>query len=277
MKELSSDFITSNLIGNLGNQMFQIAHGYSQALKHNRQFVVPTNDTGLDAFRGTIYKDLDFLIHNTHQLENVARIQGEFHFKPVKPVDGKITVFHGFYQSEKYFLENKNEVKNLFSPSNEFRTKCFSDYPALNAYNTVAINVRRGDYLTQSHNHPVVTLEYILKGLELIPNKDHIFVVSDDIPWCKENIKLDNTTFVHYTILDALWFLSYCRHFVMSNSTFSWWAAYLGEKEDSITVFPSTWFGPGVHQRGHYETDIFKENWKLVPTVFDNGWIKLKT
>jgi len=136
--------------------------------------------------------------------------------------------------------------------------------------------VRRGDYLTQPDNHPVVTREFIYKALEHIPNKEHVYVVSDDIPWCREHITLPNITFVSYTNWEALWLLTLCKHFVISNSTFSWWGAYLGEKSDSIIVAPETWFGPGVHSRGHYETDIYQQNWIKVPTYWDNGEIKLK-
>jgi hypothetical protein len=63
---------------------------------------------------------------------------------------------------------------------------------------------------------------------------------------------------------------------VAAPSTFSWWGAYLGEKPGSIIVAPETWFGPGVHSRGHYETDIYQENWIKIPTYWDNGEIKLK-
>jgi len=205
------------------------------------------------------------------------RVENGILYSPSFPADDKPTVFHGFCQSEKFFKENIVAIKKLFSPTQEFVQRCIANYSELASNNVTAINVRRGDYLTQPDNHPVVTREYIYKALECIPNKEYIYVISDDIPWCIENINLPNITFVSYTTWEALWLLTLCKHFVISNSTFSWWGAYLGEKPGSIVVAPDTWFGPGVHSRGHYETDIYQQNWIKVPTYWDNGEIKLKT
>jgi len=277
---MHNNFITSELRGRLGNLMFQIAHGYSQALTSNRKYLYPLIGSEVIHFKDTIFKDIEYFNGKIEDLQDQSPsfVESTFHFTPVKPVENKITVFCGFYQSEKYFLENKFIIKKIYSPSQEFINRCYRDYPELQANNATVINVRRGnDYLGQPENHPVVTTEYIYKALEHIPNKDQIYVVSDNLSWCRENIKIDDIKFVEYSGLDALWFLTLCKHFVISNSTFSWWGAYLGEKSDSIIVAPETWFGPGVHSRGHYETDIYQENWIKVPTYWDNGEIKLKT
>jgi len=264
------------MIGRIGNQMFQIAHAYSQALTHNRQFVAPKHDTSVNEYMTNIFRGINFVLDKTDNLENVVRVETPFSFSPCCPSADKPTVFHGFCQSEKFFKENGTQIKSLFSPTSEFIQRCIAKYPEIVSNNVTAINVRRGDYLTQPTNHPVVTKEYIHKALEHIPNKEYIYVISDDIPWCRENIKTTNTTFVDYKTWEALWLLALCKHFVISNSTFSWWGAYLGEKPGSIIVAPETWFGPGVHSRGHYETDIYQENWIKIPTYWDNGEIKLK-
>jgi len=276
MNCLTSDFITCRMIGRLGNQMFQIAHGYSQALTHRKQFVAPKFEVPVAPYIGNIFKSIDFLIDNTDNILNSENVYAPFHFSEVLPVKDKITIFHGYYQSEKYFLNNKNTIIDLFSPSQEFINKCFKAYPELASNNVTAINVRRGDYLTQPENHPVITKEFIYDALERIPNKEFIYVVSDDIPWCKDNIKTDKITFVEYKELDALWLLSLCKNFVISNSTFSWWGAYLSKLPGKVVVSPDTWFGPGVHGRGYYEYDIYADGWIKVPTYWDNGEIKLK-
>ena len=276
MKELTSDYITCSMIGRLGNQLFQIAHAYSQSLTHNRQFVAPKYDTSVSPYFNNIFRHIDFLIDNTRDLKDAERIQGSFLYSPLSPVKDKITVFHGFYQSEKFFRENSQKIKELFSPTSDFIEKCYLKYPELRSNNVTAINVRRGDYLTKPTEHPVVTKEYIQKALEYIPDPKIIFVVSDDTPWCMENIKGDNITYVDYVTWEALWLLSLCKNFVLSNSTFSWWGAFLGESSNSIVITPSVWFGPEVHRRGHYETDIYKENWLKIDTYFDNGEIKVK-
>lgn len=277
MKMLTPDFITCSMIGRLGNQMFQIAHAYSQALTYKKQFVAPKCETSVGPYMHNIFKDIDFLIDTTNNLPNSEHVHAPFHFSEVFPISGKVTVFHGYYQSEKYFIKNKEQIINIFSPNQEFIDKCTKTYPELLSNNVTAINVRRGDYLTQPENHPVITKEYIYKALESISNKEFIYIVSDDIPWCRENIKLNNATFVEYRELDALWLLSLCKNFVISNSTFSWWGAYLSKLPGKIVIAPSTWFGPGVHSRGYYEHDIYAEGWIQIPTFYENGEIKLKT
>jgi hypothetical protein len=275
---MSKNFITSTLAGRLGNLMFQIAHGYSQAIIHNMEYMYPLIGADVISLKDTIFSKVKYFDGRIEDLnrEDVVFVDSTFHYTPIEPVKNKITVFTGYFQSEKYFQNHKKEIKDLYSPPQNFIDKCLMDYPELKSGNVTVINVRRGeDYLGQPENHPVVTEEFIYRALDYIPNKEHIYVVSDNLPWCKEAIKLPNITFVDYSGLDALWLLSLCKNFVISNSTFSWWGAYLGEKEDSVVVAPDVWFGPGVHSRGHYEFDIYKDNWVKVPTRFDNGFIRL--
>lgn len=278
-KELPDNFITSELRGRLGNLMFQVAHGYSQALTHNRQYLYPLIGSEIVHFKDNIFRGINFFNGQIQDLKdkNPSFLESTFHFTPIAPTENKITVFCGYYQSGKYFQNQKKNIKALYSPTEEFKSRCFKDFPELQSDNVTVINVRRGDdYLGQPECHPVITIEFIYKALEHIPNIEHLYVVSDNLPWCKENIKLDGVRFVEYSGLDALWFLTLCKHFVISNSTFSWWGAYLGERPDSVIVAPETWFGPGVHSRGHYETDIYQDNWIKISTYWDNGEIKLK-
>jgi hypothetical protein len=255
--------------------MFQLAHAFAQARTHNRQFVAPGYETDTQSYEDNVYRHVDFALQNTRDLA-ATYIETTFSYTPSQPAVDKPTVFVGFCQSSKFFHPHEAAVKELFSATEEFKAKCVQEYPEVLDPDCVAINVRRGDYLTQPENHPVVTREYIHAAFKLIPNPGPVLVVSDDIPWCRENIQLPGqVTFVNYVTWEALWLLSMCRHFVISNSTFSWWGAYLGEKPGSVVVAPSTWFGPGVHSRGHFETDIYQPNWVQIPTHYENGQICL--
>jgi hypothetical protein len=272
-KNLTSDYVTCRLVGRIGNQMFQLAHAFAQARTHNRQFVAPAEETDTQPYVDTVYRHIDFALQHTQDIA-AAYVETAFSYTPAQPAEGKPTVFLGFCQSSKFFHPHEAAVKELFGPTPEFVAKCAQDYPEVLDPECVAINVRRGDYLTQSENHPVVTLDYIYSALTHIPARGPVLVVSDDIPWCRENIQLPGkVTFVNYVTWEALWLLALCKHFVISNSTFSWWGAYLGEKPGSIVVAPSTWFGPGVHSRGHFETDIYQPNWIQIPTHYKNGQI----
>jgi hypothetical protein len=275
----SKNFISSWLVARLGNLMFQIAHGYSQALTHNREYMYPLIGTEVVHLKDTIFRNVNYFDARIEDLnrDEIEFKESTFHYTPIEPFENKTTIFCGYFQSEKYFQNHTKEIRELFSPTQEFIDKCLIDYPELKTGNVTVVNVRRGqDYLEQPENHPVITEEFIYKALELIPNKEHIYVVSDNMPWCRETLKIENVKFVDYSGLDALWLLSLCKNFVISNSTFSWWGAFLGEKPDSVVVAPDVWFGPGVHSRGHYEHDIYKDNWIKLPTIYDNGFIRVK-
>ena len=136
------------------------------------------------------------------------------------------------------------------------------------------INVRRGDYLHSPNYHPVVTPEYLHKALDWIPNTTCYLIASDDIPWCKENIHLPNSVYLEgYNSYEQLWILSMCQNFVLSNSSFSWWAAYLSRHPNKIVVAPETWFGP---EYPHGWDSMYCNDWIIAPTYFDNGLIKPK-
>jgi hypothetical protein len=116
----------------------------------------------------------------------------------------------------------------------------------------------------------VVSPEYIHEAIKHIPNANRFFVVSDDLLWCKENIHLPNCTFVDYNEWKGLWVMSLCHHFIISNSTYSWWAAYLSRHENKIVVAPDTWFGPDCHDDPQ---DIYCEGWIKLPTRYHEGTI----
>jgi len=145
------------------------------------------------------------------------------------------------------------------------------EIPILFSNNVTAINVRKGDYLLYKNYHPTVSAEYINKALEEIPNRDHHLIISDDIPWCKENLNLPNCIYLEgYNTYEQLWILSLCKHFVISNSSFSWWGAYLSLNENKIVIAPETWFGPEGPQDW---SDTYCSDWTILPTYFNNGLI----
>ena len=133
------------------------------------------------------------------------------------------------------------------------------------------INVRRGDYLHYPTYHPVVSPEYIHKALTLVPSNQYI-VASDDISWCKEHLNIPNAIYLEgWKVHEQLWIMAMCHHFIISNSSFSWWAAYLSRHSGKIVIAPETWFGP--EGPATWE-DMYCKDWKVLPTYFDNGLIK---
>ena len=272
---LQHNYITSRLQGRTGNMMFQIANGFVKSLEYNRQFVVPSAESSSKHLEKDLFRKLDFTITNSPSQNDSKHIWGPFIYSNVEaPADDRPTVYAGWYQSEKFFGNHSENVRDLFSPTLNFVNKAINDFPFLNNSVVGAINVRRGDYLTQPTRHPVVTLNYINKALEQLPRCDKILVLSDDIKWCKENIKTDNLVFVeNYWDCEGIWLLSLCDHFIISNSTFSWWGAWLSKSDNKVVISPSTWFGPDVIDD---PKDIWCDSWIKIPTYWKDGFIELK-
>jgi hypothetical protein len=270
---LSNNFITSRLQGRTGNLMFQLANGFVKSLEYNRQFVAPYEESSTLHLEKTLFRKIDFSIPRTSGILNSSTITPPFYYTDFKPINDNPTIFSGWFQSEKFFGKHKENVRDLFSPSIDFVNKALCDFPFLQNNTVAAINVRRGDYLTQPTRHPVITLDYINEAYKHLPKHDILLVISDDIEWCKENIKLPNIIFNEkYWDCEALWLLSLCDHFIISNSTFSWWGAWLSRSDNKIVISPSTWFGPDVAEDSK---DIWCDSWIKIPTYWDDGFIKL--
>lgn len=271
---LKSDFITCNLIGRLGNIMFQVAHAYAKSIEYNRQFFISRhNNSIINHFEESLFKKINFLDIDLNNL-NYETIQGDFEYHHHVPNTITGTMYDGFYQSEKFFNNYSNVIRNLFSIPDLFYDEVVKNYEFLNNEVVACINVRRGrDYLDQPTRHPVVSSSYIYAAYEELPPHDKIVVLSDDPHWCKENIKLPNLIHVtEYTYDKALWFLSLCDHFIISNSSFSWWGSWLSLNPDKKIIAPSVWFGPELLKEANPK-DIYCHNWDIVNTRWVNGEI----
>lgn len=269
------NFVTCGLQGRTGNMMFQIAHAYVKSLEHNRQFVAPRGESSSWHLEKNLFRKIDFFIDRTDTLQEPIEIYTgdfEYHNSPA-PNYHTPTVYYGWYQSEKFFHRYKNHIKALFSPTQAFIEKAYRYYPFLENVRVAAINVRRGDYLEQPTRHPVVSLEYINEAYKHLPKHDKLLIVSDDIEWCRENLKFDNMIFndnKNFWDAEALWLLSLCDHFIISNSTFSWWGAWLSNSPFKVVIAPDTWFGPDIKEETE---DIYCEDWIKIPTYYENGKI----
>ena len=252
---INKDFIMPSLAGRLGNNLFMIAHAYARALDQNRQLIVPAKQVGhMDDFVDNIFRKLDLYIDHPNEVKNE-----------------EATVYGGYFQSESHFEKYSEAVKSLFSPTKEFIDRIRTEIPVIFNTEVTVINVRRGDYLHYPTYHPVVSPEYIHKALTLVPSNQYI-VASDDILWCKEHLNISNAIYLEgWKIHEQLWIMAMCHHFIISNSSFSWWAAYLSRHPGKIVIAPETWFGP--EGPATWE-DMYCKDWKVLPTYFDNGLIK---
>ena len=256
--------ITSHLMGGIGNQMFQISAAVALSMDMGVEYkfdfdvcYTPAQGNTSNKYRDNIFKN----INNGHlnQGDFKRYTQPQFSYVKLPKVDN-ISLF-GDFQSVKYFEHHHNEIFNLFDLGTERLKKCVEFQSEINpsvGEKITAVHVRRGDYLTKPNFHPVCTVEYYQKAMEEIGGGIFIFV-SDDMKWCKENFKGDNIFYSPFTNeLDDLSLINSCDNQIISNSSFSWWGAFLCNGEDNIIIAPSVWFG----SQGPQDTqDIIIEDW----------------
>ncbi len=179
------------------------------------------------------------------------------------------TMMVGFWQSEKYFSDIRDILIKELEPTTPLTEKNKAYLKDITSHDSIAIHVRRGDYVTNKNAnafHGILPISYYKKGVEYISKKLRkkdlkIFVFSNDISWCKKNISFDiPVVYVEGNThgSDDMRLMKHCKHFVMANSTFSWWGAWLATNEDKIVVAPKKWFQDKAADNA---IDIVPDNW----------------
>lgn len=257
--------IITKLMGGMGNQMYQYAFARALSLKYNVPFkmdlaFLKNRNMGT----GFTYRDYDLDLFNIEEnfIDNANQIVhinepsfnfSEFLVEYIGRYNTRDILLDGYWQSPKYFLGFDDQIKSDFqfkdNIENSKDEKIISMINHIKNSNSVLINIRRTDYLN-SNFHGVMGTDYVNRAVDIIKTKVHYpryFIFSDDIEWCKDNIKLDNMTIVdHYYKGDRfgyyLQLMKMCKHFIIPNSSFAWWAAWLSESEDKIVIAPKAWF-----------------------------------
>jgi len=261
--------IYCNLKGGLGNMMFQIATSISLSIDKDDQCSFPNLMDQINYLNSentynpnlnhaneylTIFKNLK----TVKITDNPFYVEYPFHFDDKILPDGSVLI-DGFFQSEKYFLKNKSEIIKTFNFDEVCGEYIKNTYDFLNK-NTTSIHVRRGDYLKYPNHHPPQTLDYYHRSIDILKEKTEVFVIfSDDILWCKENIKLDNVIYIdREKDYIELYLMSLCENNIIANSSFSWWGAWLNNNPNKVVIGPNIWFGDAIR---HNTNDILPESW----------------
>lgn len=196
----------------------------------------------------------------------------EFIFDPLV-FDQKNSMIIGTWQSEGYLIKHHNLIKEVFNfnKPKDYKNSILSK-EILNS-NSVAIHIRRGDYTSlewkSSHmviNDPKYYMDSIAKLRSKLDNPIFYFF-SDDILWIKNNFKGQDFVFVSHnksgnSYID-MYLMSLCKHFIIANSTFSWWAAWLSNSPDKLVIMPEPWL-KNIQTPG-----IYPESWWAVPVELD--------
>ena len=258
--------IITKLQGGLGNQMFQWAFGKHLSNKYNVPFYIDANFYKQDIMGVTkrTYSLSKFPNLKSSFIESAVNNGKEFlrfnepsRFTNLEYNESNNYYLDGYFQSEKYFLESSDLIRSELSPSDEILKK-LNLTPFIDS-NVVSLHVRRTDYVTSNGYHPVQSIEYYKKALDIIGEYDYIFVFSDDIQWCKDNLTFNNMIFMEgFDDVEDLWLMSMCKNNIIANSSFSWWGAWLNSNPNKKVIAPDNWFGKNVNINSG---DIVPDEW----------------
>lgn len=188
-------------------------------------------------------------------------------FFPFNKKKSGTVLISGNFESERYFENIRGVLLREMTPKYDVLSKNVELLRLIYSENSVCVSIRRGDFVDNpcfSKIHNICSIEYydsaISRITELIDNPVFFFF-SDDVKWVKENIKVDYPCF-YEDGTDPVWeklrLMYSCKHFIISNSSFSWWAQYLGRYPDKIVIAPSRWYNTD------FVPDLYQHNWKLV-------------
>lgn len=262
-------------LGGLGNQMFQYA--FYKALEQQfgsvkadvREFKTYALHNGfeLESVFGIKLKhaspfEIKLLDHRNRQwkyrkLRRLLFVKGKYYEEETlfsynsSLFDNPASkIYWGYWQHHKYFEDVADQLLEDFSFSEPVGLKNKTLLKEIDAHEeSVAIHVRRGDYLKDPYLGGLVDVEYFEKGIAVISKKlenPKLYVFSDDIAWCKQYLNLQEAVFIDWNkgndSYRDMQLMSHCKHAIISNSSFSWWAAWLNRNPAKIIIVPKFWY-----------------------------------
>ena len=285
---VSKKFVTVRIIGGLGNQLFSYAAARRLALTNNAELLVDQ----ISGFKTDSF-GRNFVLHHFNLHENLVSghelfvrsryFRGmlkifsrmlPFSFRPFLVEKGndfdeqllKLKLKHnvfiqGYWQSEQYFKDIEPQIREEFkiitNPGAEAGALCRQIQNA----EAVALHIRR-----EQISRPL-PVNYYEDAIELLVQhvfRPHLFVFSDMPAWAREHIRFEYpTVYVERSQDDDgggwidLWLMSHCQHFIIANSTFSWWGAWLSKNPEKLVFYPE-----------------FFDNWGHIGLIPD-GWIPI--
>jgi len=292
--------IIISLFGGLGNQMFQYACGKAKAAQLGTELFLDTSlledtrervnftqrDYALSVFgiKGRmadvklarqfvpdlrncskvvlLYYKLFRWINGRHYYDEKLKFRVSNSFFNVKDN----TYLYGYYQTENYFLQIRDEIVSSFrlkEVPDERNNRLIDN---LNSQTSVAIHVRRGDYINSPFS--MLDIEYYKNAINFISEKVEnptFYVFSNDIKWVRENFAFlgDSMNIIDHnqgkkSYLDLV-LMSNCKHNICANSSFSWWGAWLNQNPDKIVIVPEKWFKDKSYVNSTY--DLIPKEW----------------
>lgn len=188
-----------------------------------------------------------------------------YHFEPSILDITDNAYLDGFWQTEKYFTGIESVIRNDLSISEPLTGPSRKLVKHLSETNSVGLHVRRGDYVEIGEALPPSYFESAVSAIASNVDDPRFFVFSNDIEWAKNNLSIPHsvvyvTNNYSDTDYEDLQLMSQCDHNIISNSTFSWWGAWLGEQPEQTTIAPSLW----LMDQPTRDLDIVPDRWHVI-------------
>lgn len=264
-------FIIGRLGCQMGNNFFQLAAISAHAWDNDAEAYFPDLNTKQTEGMPINYRHV-FFRFNANPAPGPTNYSWTFplesNFSSIKlPYKPNMVLSAGTYHSENYFKHHREKLLQLFAPREDDLAYIEEKYAEIFEHPlTVGVQIRwfgcKGD---EAWSDPLVQYgyDYYHKAMSVFP-EDTLFVIStNDLDFAKENLPIDdkNIFFLenepHYI---DFFILSKCKHNIISNSSFGWWAAWLNQNEDKLVIAPKHWIDPKWH---HYTpvTDVWPATW----------------
>ena len=183
----------------------------------------------------------------------------------------KDTLLEGYFQSEKYFIQIRSLLLETFkwrSPASGINLSLIEN---IKSTTSVSLHIRRGDFAENkaiNSFHGLCDINYYCRAIthvNLNTQNPTFFIFSDDINWAKKELKMTSKViYIDHNIgKESYWdmrLMSYCKHNIIANSSFSWWAAWLNENQSKIVCAPEKWFNDTTIDT----SDLIPNTWKRI-------------
>ncbi len=270
----NKNVVIGQMTGGLGNQLFVIAATYAYCRKYNKCFYLTYSWKDYSKERPDYWDNiLSFVKQNGNLVFNsqIKKVKSyeykSSEYKEIPKFNHNI-ILKGYFQSHKYFKEYTTEIKYLLSLPEYYKKLVNIKLSKFGEETIVAIHIRRGDYFKYPGIYHILSKEYYIEAKKVLEEKlgfKPIYLYfSNDKKWVKENFILEGKDEIIEESKDYIEFaiMSQCHHFIIANSTFSWWAAYLSNTLErilpKIVIAPKNWYGEKWSEKWE---DIYPDEW----------------
>lgn len=253
--------------GGLGNQMFQYAFGKEISLLSNRKLILDLSTLN-ERYDNVVPRDFDLTIFNVENYSVVTSFDEPYvKFTEIWSPESWSNEYYKNVKEQILKCEHENVYLDGYWPTPNLYTDVF-DYKQEFSFkenvlenskdildkilntNSVMINIRRKDFVDNNF-HGCYGIDYVKKSIEYLKKNEHdlhFFVFSDDVNWCVNNLSfIENVFFVDHShsghkFGNYLQLMSLCKHFVIPNSTFAFWATLINNNPNKLVTRPKKWF-----------------------------------